>query len=145
MILNNISQGARANISGKELENLVEDLLTEQEIDYKAQKPFEGVYMKTCKMDFYINGPTRIAIECKAQKVAGSVDEKIPYVMLNLDKIDADMGILVMEGAHFEAKPHIKAWAKSFCHDHDRKVLKVMSLDEFEEWLFEQTETGGTA
>ena len=140
-----LSQGARATISGKELENLVEDILIEQEVDYKAQKPFEGVYMKTCKMDFYINGPTRIAIECKAQKVAASVDEKIPYVMLNLAKIEADMGILVMEGAHFENKPHIKTWAKSYCHDHNQKVLKVMSLNEFEEWLFEQTEKGSAA
>ena len=140
-----LSQGARATISGKELENLVEDILIEQEVDYKSQKPFEGVYMKTCKMDFYINGPTRIAIECKAQKVAGSVDEKIPYVMLNLAKIEADMGILVMEGAHFENKPHIKTWAKSYCHDHNQKVLKVMSLNEFEEWLFEQTEKGSAA
>ena len=140
-----LSQGARATISGKELENLVEDILIEQEVDYKAQKPFEGVYMKTCRMDFYINGPTRIAIECKAQKVAGSVDEKIPYVMLNLAKIEADMGILVMEGAHFENKPHIKTWAKSYCHDHNQKVLKVMSLNEFEEWLFEQTEKGSAA
>ena len=140
-----LSQGARATISGKELENLVEDILIEQEVDYKAQKPFEGVYMKTCKMDFYINCPTRIAIECKAQKVAGSVDEKIPYVMLNLAKIEADMGILVMEGAHFENKPHIKTWAKSYCHDHNQKVLKVMSLNEFEEWLFEQTEKGSAA
>ncbi len=144
-MINKLSQGARATISGKELENLVEDILIEQEVDYKAQKPFEGVYMKTCKMDFYINGPTRIAIECKAQKVAGSVDEKIPYVMLNLAKIEADMGILVMEGAHFETKPQIKTWAKSFCHDHNQKVLKVMSLNEFEEWLFEQTETGSAA
>ena len=140
-----ISQGAKAMLSGKELENLVEEKLIEQEIDYKAQKPYEGVYMKTCKMDFYINGPTRIAIECKAQKVAGSVDEKIPYVMLNLNKIDADMGTLVMEGEHFEAKPQIKAWAKSFCHDHNQKILKVFSLDEFEEWLFEQTETRSAA
>jgi hypothetical protein len=144
-MINTLSQGARATISGKELENLVEDILIEQEVDYKSQKPFEGVYMKTCKMDFYINGPTRIAIECKAQKVAGSVDEKIPYVMLNLAKIEADMGILVMEGAHFENKPHIKTWAKSYCHDHNQKVLKVMSLNEFEEWLFEQTEKGSAA
>ena len=65
--------------------------------------------------------------------------------MLNLAKIEADMGILVMEGAHFETKPQIKTWAKSFCHDHNQKVLKVMSLNEFEEWLFEQTETGSAA
>lgn len=145
--MSDLSQGARANLSGKQLEHEVESILEAQELDYRTQKPFQGVYAKTCKMDFYVDSPLRIAIECKAQNVAGSVDEKIPYVMLNLEAIDADVAILVMEGEHFDNKPQIMTWAKSYAHDRttSKKLLKVFNLEQFKEWIIEQTKTGCAA
>lgn len=139
------NQGGLAVKSGKLLENAIEDILKQSDVEYVTQKPFESVYGKTSRMDFYVtlSDGTRIAIESKNQNVSGTVDEKIPYVMLNLQKFDADVGILVMDGTHFETVPQIKNWAKQFAHDFTTrtKLLKAMSLEEFKEWIIEQTET----
>lgn len=129
-----LSQGAKAVKSGKLLELAVSKILSSKDnISYEIQKSFKGIWGNT-KMDHYIISPKTIAIECKYQGVSGTVDEKIPYCMLNLEKFDSDIGILVLEGPHFEKKIGIKKWAAIYA-ENNVKELKVMNLKELDLYI----------
>ncbi len=134
-----ISQGAKANASGLKLENQVEDILCFNEIDYNSQVKFTGIYgsaKSRNKMDFLINIKDKsYAIECKRQMVAGSVDEKVPYVMLNGTVFPSDEFIFILEGDHFENKIQIKEWALEFAKNYKEKTLHVFSLKELNEFV----------
>ena len=107
------SQGAKANKSGKILENIVRTALLPRgftEIPFRAWErlpqimkkkkylihnaPYDSVYAAATpagqqnhsRSEFIISDPqtkTFCRIECKWQAVSGSVDEKLPYLYLN--------------------------------------------------------------
>lgn len=108
-----INQGQAANLTGKELEKAIEDVLKELSIPFKAQAKFTGIYNNSCKVDFITD---EYVIECKSQSVSGSVDEKIPYTCLNLLQAAKELNkkpCLILFGSHFALKKGIKDWVSS--------------------------------
>ena len=102
----NISPGAQANVNGADLESVVKTILTELNVDFIAQAPYQNIYgSKRARIDFLVDD---VAIECKFQKVAGSVSEKMPYVVYNLSEFPR--GLLVLDGAYFRKHEGIQKW-----------------------------------
>jgi len=107
------NHGGRANKTGSTLENTVEDLLVRNGYerttitDWPPQLPAGkrfyarqvklgmSIYGSTRRMDFAIWGakrfPNGLIIECKWQQGSGSVDEKFPFSVLNIEKIQAGL------------------------------------------------------
>ena len=108
-----LSQGAKANVNGAKLESRIEALLNLLGIEYVTQHRYDSIYGHRAKMDFYLPQHD-IAIEAKNQEVAGSVAEKIPYVMANFEAHPAQTGILVLGGAFWKTRPGIVHWAKQY-------------------------------
>jgi len=103
--MNQLTQGAQANLNGKMFENqieyIIEGMCMLAATNYESQVPYTNLYgSDRARMDFCINGKINLNIECKYQKVSGSVDEKIPFCIENLLKQDKD-GVLVLGGHHF--------------------------------------------
>ncbi|MEC4815321.1 MAG: PD-(D/E)XK nuclease superfamily protein, partial [Scytonema sp. PMC 1069.18] len=107
------TQGARANKSGGILESQVETILraynyfqVSSQLSKKVKREFllnsiflpkryakqvyigTGIYQTDIYVDFYIVGlpalSSGLIIECKWQESGGSVDEKFPYLNLNI-------------------------------------------------------------
>lgn len=133
-----MNQGALANKAGASLESIIQKLLIKYKIGYTSQSIFTGIYGGKNKMDFIFKLNDKIyAMEVKNQNVAGSVDEKIPYCMLNGASIETDGFILILEGSHFEKKTGIKKWALNFISKYE-KEMHVFNVNDFEEWLISE-------
>lgn len=98
-----VTQGAKAKLNGKVFEQMVIPIFkangfetfTENELNKKrlTDKPlryvvknatYKTIYGETGRTEFVIVvGTRKIRIEIKYQSVAGSVDEKYPYMLLN--------------------------------------------------------------
>jgi len=99
-----ISQGASATLSGKQLEDKVQDLLEELGIAYTSQVKFTDCYGNSrSRMDFMVGD---MAIECKRQEVGGTADQKMPFVYENLCLFNK--GLLVLDGTHFKTRKGIQ-------------------------------------
>ncbi len=121
-----MTQGGRANRSGKVLESIVEGALKTHEyvevgshlkkkdrlaylvVDSTIPKRYarevhlgKGIYGTDIYVEFYIIGcPSipAIIIECKWQQVGGSVDEKLPYVNLTIQNCYPAPAIVLIDG-----------------------------------------------
>jgi len=124
-----ISQGAQANVNGKALETNVAQLLTQFGCSFKEQVEFTNVYGSTrAKVDFMVDD---LAIECKFQRVAGSVDQKMPYAYENLSLFNR--GLLVLDGDYFQKHEGIHSYLNT-------KVSSTFDwcfVDDLTEWLME--------
>ncbi len=107
-------QGALAVISGQKLETIVENTLLKYfpKHEIKARAKFTNIYNKNGKMDFAVER-SGIVIECKRQKVCGTVDQKIPFVLANLEKVKANLGILMLDGDWYRQQTGLVEWAKN--------------------------------
>lgn len=141
------AQGRAANISGKYLEDRVENILqdwgyicTKEIIQdtpcfIKQHKVFRNVYNNVMRSDFFVFHPEKypqgMIIECKQQDSAGSADEKFPFLFLSLQSTGLP-AIVLAQGSGFketallwceeQAKNH--AWFKFFRgHSAFRKAL----------------------
>lgn len=108
-----MTQGAKANKSGKVLETTVEGTLRghgyfqvclnvpkQQQREYLLNSTLlpkryarnvyvgTGIYQNDLYADFYVTGspafPSGLIIECKWQETPGSTDEKFPFLNLNI-------------------------------------------------------------
>jgi hypothetical protein len=131
-----MSQGGNANINGARLEKRVEALLDEFNFDFVKQHKYTSIYGHKAQMDFYIEA-LDLAIECKNQEGAGSVAEKIPYVMEAFSQHPAKNGILIFGGQYWYTKPGIKAWAEQKAKQMNKNII-VLYETEVENY-FEQT------
>ena len=116
MSINNeaLTPGATATLNGKQFEKRIENVIQSKTANYKAQSPYTNLYgSPRARMDFHINGTIDLNIECKFQKVSGSVDEKIPFCIENLLRQNKK-GVLVLGGSHFYTTRGelILAWAE---------------------------------
>lgn len=113
------SAGQRANQSGNKLEALVSTVLAQSgyiEVPRTAfltalepkrfarQWPIgPGIYGTPIKVDFAVIGiptlPHGLIVEVKWQGVSGSVDEKLPYLALNIDQRFPFPTIVVIDGS----------------------------------------------
>jgi len=131
-----MSQGGNANINGARLEKRIEALLANSNLDFVKQHKYTSIYGHNAKMDFYVCS-LDLAIECKNQEGAGSVAEKIPYVMEAFDQHPAKNGILIFGGQYWYTKPGIKAWAEQKAKQMNKNII-VLYETEVEDY-FEQT------
>lgn len=131
-----LSQGAKANFSGKELENDVESVLSALDIPYQTQVRFTDCYGNpNSKMDFVVKKLGKIsglAIECKRQNVSGTADQKLPFVVENLRQFPK--ALLVLDGAHYKGREGIHNYLNS-------KVSETFAwtwAEDLGDWLIEQ-------
>lgn len=151
-----MTQGARANQAGRILESNVEAILTAYryfQVGNHVTKEFllnpslftkryakqvyigNGIYQTSLKVDFYVVGlpvaPSDLIIECKWQESGGSVDEKFPYLNLNIQNSYPVPTIVVIggEGMREGAIQWLKQQVK-----YNHNLLAVHTLDRFIAW-----------
>ena len=144
-----MNQGTKANKSGLKLEARVEDVIlenTDVDVEYFSRTeeredillkhvPYTNIYgNEKCRSEFLLCMDGReIRVECKTQKSAGSVDEKLPYVYLNFTRsIAEDEAIIILEGDGF--KEGAKEWIRRKCKG---TKVRVFSFDEFKKYAEE--------
>lgn len=148
-------QGAKANVNGRRLENLVEEVINECGIESLSYAnwldglshipidakgvlfrnvPYTNVYGANSRGEFllFFRDHPDTRIECRSQVVAGSVDEKLPYLLENCKVFDEKNVIVVLEGNGFKTKA--KEWFIENAHAVKSKNINVMSFKEFKDW-----------
>ena len=151
-------QGSKANMNGKRLEDIVEEELYKHgvpSLQYSEwdngmvttlayigkngvllkNVPYTNVYGANGRGEFllFLRGLPDTRIECRSQTVAGSVDEKLPYLLENCKLFDEENVIVVLEGNGFKTKA--KEWFIENAHAVKFKNINVMSLKEFKDWV----------
>jgi hypothetical protein len=155
-----MTAGSRANQSGNVLEKTVaavldghgyvalsQDLPKKQRLAWLlnshnlpkryAQQVYIGlgIYHTDIFVDFYIidveKYPQGLIIECKWQQSGGSVDEKLPYVNLNIEKCYPAPAIVVIDGGGM--KPGAIAWLKEQVPSNPN-LFAVYDLSSFMIW-----------
>lgn len=132
-----MKQGTKANLNGSKLETRIALILDTLDIDYIKQDKFVSIYNYNAKMDFYIPS-LDLAIEAKNQEVSGSVSEKLPYVVLNLEKHSAKNGLIVLGGSYWKNKTGIFDWIINFSKSFNTNINCIFE-EELESFLIEQT------
>ena len=148
-----ISGGGRANKTGNHLERFVEHQLqdlgyierigrnkhtaantnTENGAYYGKQARFgKSIYNTDRVCDFLIFHkalwPNSLVIECKWQQAKGSVDEKYPFAVLNIEKLGVPT-ILLLDGGGY--KPEALVWLKSQAGP-EKALIGVYTMSEFQ-------------
>lgn len=129
--------GRKANLAGKEFENVVEKNLIERGFvkwDGKGTPP-KNWYMPQFNtgtnlcggkhvVDFMVDG--YLIIECKWQKSGGSVDEKYPWTMMNLANTGLQ-SIMILEGGG--CRPGMVKFLEEFAEK--TELITLCDLDGF--------------
>ena len=138
-------QGQKAASNGAKFEDVVEDAIKhlldvpthrwsqrtdELLLDNVLFKnvPYESIYGTKCRSEFLLRYRGRdIRIECKYQESAGSVDEKLPYLMMNFtQKVDEEETIIITHGEGFRAGAI--NWLRETCKDTKCKVFTLLEF-----------------
>ncbi|SMG65890.1 conserved hypothetical protein [methanotrophic bacterial endosymbiont of Bathymodiolus sp.] len=103
--------------------------------------PYDTVYGHKGNTEFLLKSKglnLEIRIECKWQQVAGSVDEKFPYLYLNcIETMSENEIILIVDGGGY--KDGALAWLKDAVQEKKyqnnlAKEIRVFSLVDFLTW-----------
>src|SRR3989338_3564373 len=106
--------------------------------------PYETIYGHKGNTEFLLKSKRyrkEIRIECKLQQGPGSVDEKLPYLYLNMvEKIPENEIIVVIDGDGWKAGsiPWLKNAVKNKMYSNEslqNKMLRVFNLREFVTWV----------
>lgn len=102
--------------------------------------PYETVYGTAGKLEFFLyeKGKVAYGIEVKHQSTSGSVDEKLPYVVLNaLRKWESPKAILVLSGAHWDTArgKKIRNAMEELATSIKKDKLQIMNVNEFNNWI----------
>lgn len=143
-----MNSGSRANKTGGKLENTIESTLTNYtKIDrtqflttyMKADAPIysrqvhigDSIYNTKLFCDFILYHPKKhphcLVIESKWQQTAGSVDEKYPYLVENINKLPYKT-LIVIDGGGY------KKGAEEWLRKQQNDKLQVMNIVEFLKW-----------
>ena len=145
-----MSNGLRANQSGKRLENHVAEVLDDLGYSRVQSKLFfdlkshaeNPIYARQCfagtslydsrrRVDIILHHPEKwtdcLIIQCKWQSEKGTVDEKYPFEVLSINK-NPYPTIIILEGTGY--RPKSKEWLRSQAGK--GKLLHVYSLGEFD-------------
>jgi len=116
-----MARGVRANRRGRTLENVINDLLSEEYEQVSPARFFalrelrqsifaeqcsigRDIYGKQRRVDFILYHPQRwidcLVIQCKWQASPGSVDEKFPFEVLSIQLNEFDT-IIVLDGGGY--------------------------------------------
>jgi hypothetical protein len=154
-----MTQGARANRAGQVLETTVEGTLRGHgylSVSSPVRKNYredilnstllpkryarnvyigQGIYQTDLYVDFYIINSMTISsgliIECKWQESSGSVDEKFPYLNLNIKNCYPEPTILVVGGKGMRAGA--VDWFQKQVNI-NQNLLGVHKLEDFIAW-----------
>ena len=147
--------GSLANKHGKNMESLIKNQLNESgynrvtskkvnisdsdRLIYTTQfKIAKSIYGHDIKCDFLLYHPQKwsnyLALECKWQQSPGSVDEKFPYLVLNLVYQYPCPSIIIVDGDGY--KEGAIEWLKNQVSKHE-KLLHVFNISEFLQWSHE--------
>jgi hypothetical protein len=151
----------KANKTGSSLANMVEMALRENE--YIPQKKVKkrdkleslrtyalfpkrydkevyigtGIYDTDIYVDFFIIGikgfEAGLIIECKWQQEGGSVDEKYPYLNLNIEQYYPAPTIVILAGKGMRSKA--SEWFQKQVNKNPNLVAVYPSLDDFLVWV----------
>lgn len=142
--------GSQANFTGNQLEQHIHQVLDRADYllversrfraaMYLGQPIFtcqfqlgESIYGTELNVDFTIFHPEKwpkcLVIEAKWQQESGSVDEKYPYLVLNLKKAALPCIVVLAGGG---CRTAAAQWLKSQTDDH---LIHIFSLEEFLRW-----------
>jgi hypothetical protein len=138
-------QGQKAASNGAKFEDVVEDAIKHL-LDVPTYRwsqrtegllldnvlfknvPYESIYGTKCRSEFLLRYHGRdIRIECKYQESAGSVDEKLPYLMMNFtQKVDEEETIIITHGEGF--RDGAINWLRETCKDTKCKVFTLLEF-----------------
>lgn len=151
----NRSQGGRANLTGNRLERFVEhtlidlgyqplikrnertlDFLTKQERPVYARQVVIGqsIYETRLRCDFVVRHPEKhkepLIIEAKWQEASGSIDEKYPFLVLNIKQRYPHPTVVLLDGGGY--KSGAEQWLRAQVRDN---LMAVFSMSEFQRWV----------
>ncbi|MBL7058530.1 hypothetical protein ISS03_04280 [Patescibacteria group bacterium] len=146
-----MKQGTRANFTGNALEQIIYSTLERKDYQFVDKKNFEAtryleqpvftiqypiarsVYDTQLYCDFILYHPTKhpncLIIESKWQQSTGSVDEKFPFLVLNIKKQYPDSTIVVLDGGGY--KKGAEKWLRGQV---DEKLIHIFNMMEFQKW-----------
>ena len=146
-----MQQGTKANFNGEQLEGFMEDTLVRNGYEYVPLLSFDelakngskpiytrqyrlgSIYGIPLKCDFILYHPEQyhdcLIIEAKWQQSGGSVDEKFPYLVLNIREKYPCAAIVVIEGGGY--RQGALDWLRK---QEDEKLIHVFSMSEFFKW-----------
>lgn len=147
------SQGAQANLTGSRLEKYIENCLLDCGFVKVADKKALVTRMKTIIQPSYASQvhigntiydtdlisdfllfhprkwPAGLVIEAKWQQVAGTVDEKYPYFVMNIFSSEYQT-VLVLDGGGY--RQGAERWVRSM---QKHNLLHVFNMAEFQTWV----------
>lgn len=147
MLIKLQQQGKQANSNGKNFEDQVISRIAaagyyqiKSESQNHGDKYFvpqyklcNGIYGTQLKTDILlfdkIKYPLKLAIEIKWQQTSGSVDEKYPYLVINIKKMFPCPAIIIIDGGGY--KEGALNWLKGQI---DNKLIGVYDLSGFLKW-----------
>jgi hypothetical protein len=129
------TQGGRASTNGRAAEDVIAAIL-----DMRGYQPFRqqlvgyGIYDTPIHADFYIDAapgfPGGLIIESKWQEIAGSADEKLPYLVANVMHCFPAPTIIVLHGGGYRAGA--ERWLRAQVDG--ERLFAVLRLEEFLTW-----------
>jgi hypothetical protein len=145
-----ITQGGESNLSGQFLESAIEQEFTRRGIpvfdwggngdngDLLAPHfllrnvPYTSIYGCQSRSEFvyrHFRGQMDVRFECRWQQVAGSVDEKLPYMLANARTAMPEQEVwLIIEGGG--ARSHALNWIRREAATVHEKTIRVLLLPE---------------
>ena len=127
---------AMANLSGRTLENVIEDALVRKGLTPGVHCALDAlsIFGKRIQVDVKIDPclvfPTGLIVESKWQDVGGSAEEKLPYLVMNIRLRYPYPTIIIIDGHGWS--DGALAWLRAQIDGH---LLAVFSLKEFVSWL----------
>ncbi len=140
-----------ANYTGRILEKYIEDRLIEKGYQYVPREKYKvsayleqpiyskqfhigkGIYETAMYCDFILYHPTKhpksLIIESKWQQSGGSVDEKFPYFVLNIQQRHPCKTVVLLDGGGY--KKQAENWMRGQIGNN---LLNVFSMSEFQKW-----------
>lgn len=145
--------GKKAARTGKRLESFIENLLIEdytyikkeefktatfldQPIYTRQLRICKSIYDSDLKGDFVIHHPEKwpkcLVVEAKWQQIGGSVDEKFPYLVMNIKERYPYPAIVVIDGGGFK-----KGAVDWLVNQKGENILEVFTMPQFQKWVNE--------
>jgi PD-(D/E)XK nuclease superfamily protein len=148
-----MTQGYEANHSGKFLEDIVQREFSARGFLFRSHGddagnldmfsrrivlrnvPYRCIYECQSRSEFVVtDGSRKIRIECRWQEVAGSVDEKFPFLLRNAIERMPEHEILILLGGD-GARPKSISWLKMEASRVLSKKIYVLNINEFPRWV----------
>lgn len=143
------SSGSKANASGRLAEHVIACVLNAvgHQVLTQHRPGVTDIYGKQLTIDCYIQPcevfPRGLALESKWQDASGSVIEKLPFLVENIQQVYPCPCIIVLDGAYF-ARADVAAQAIRYLKSKvdGEQLLNVFSLQEFVSWAVNELKRG---